>query len=223
MDPYLHYQPAYRIVVCRQCSVGVWPHAVASHFRSEAHEFTLPQVRRLLQDLSNLQLDLCQPSELRIPVPPVVSLSDLPIYLDGQRCVLDPAKCGYVCRNEKVLRKHWRDEHGWSSCKVLGGSGAAKREAIAERLQSSVRRPVPCQRLFASSYGSQFFEVYVGAARPAVITTHEVSAKNAILSELASLEKTYRQSVRRHLERGGSLTVAAVDTMARLSRRARLV
>ena len=114
MDPYLKYQPAYRILVCRQCSVGVWPNAVTAHFRSEAHEFTLPQIRRLVEDLKDHRLDLCRPGELQIPDSPVVSLSDLPVYLDGQRCILDPAKCAYVCRNEKVLRKHWKDEHGFS-------------------------------------------------------------------------------------------------------------
>ncbi|GAB7336608.1 hypothetical protein MBLNU13_g10306t2 [Cladosporium sp. NU13] len=190
MDPYLKYQPAYRILVCRQCSVGVWPNAVTAHFRSEAHEFTLPQIRRLVEDLKDHRLDLCRPGELQIPDSPVVSLSDLPVYLDGQRCILDPAKCAYVCRNEKVLRKHWKDEHGFSLCEVLGGSGAAKKEMIAERLQFSVRRPIPCQRLFASRHGSQYFEVYLDTARPTVDTTRRGSAKDAILSELASLEKT---------------------------------
>lgn len=144
MDPYLDYQPAYRIVVCRQCLVGVWPHAVTVHFRSEAHEFTLPQVRRLAQDLEDHRLDLCRPDELQTPVSPVVSLLGLPVYLDGQRCILDPTRCTYVCRSEKVLRKHWKDVHGFSLCNALGGSGAAKREMMAEKLHSSVRRPVPC-------------------------------------------------------------------------------
>lgn len=190
MDPYLSYQPAYRIVVCRQCSIGVWPHAVTAHFRSDAHEFTLPQVRQLVQDLEDQRLDLCRPDELRTPVSPVVSLSSLPVYLDGQRCILDPAKCAYVCRNEKVLRKHWKDEHGFSLCNALGGSGAAKREMMAERLHSSVRRPVHCQRLFASRHGSQYFEVLIDTARPTVDSTLQVPAKNAILSELASLKKS---------------------------------
>ena len=192
MDPYLKYQPAYRILVCRQCSIGVWPNAVTAHFRSEAHEFTLPQIRRLVEDLKDQQLDLCRPGELQTPVSPVASLSDFPVYLDGQRCILDPAKCAYVCRNEKVLRKHWKDEHGFSLCEVLGGSGAAKKEMIAERLQLSVRRPVPCQRLFASRHGSQYFEVYFGTASSTVHSTRPVSAKDAILSELASLEKTHQ-------------------------------
>lgn len=101
-----------------------------------------------------------------------------------------------MCRNEKVFRKQWRDEHGWSLCTVLGGSGAAKREIIAERLQFSMRRPVPCQRLFASGHGSQFFEVQVDAERPAVGAVREVSTKDAILSELASLEKTQQHADR---------------------------
>lgn len=112
------------------------------------------------------------------------------MYLDGQRCILDPTKCAYVCRNEKVLRKHWKDEHSFSLCEVLGGSGTAKKEMIAERLQLSMRRPIPCQRLFASRHGSQYFEVYIDTARPAVDTTRRDFAKDAILSELASLEKT---------------------------------
>ena len=67
MDPYLNYQLAYRIVVCRQCLVGVWLYAVTVHFRSEAHEFTLPQVRRLAQDPEDHRLDLCRPDELQTP------------------------------------------------------------------------------------------------------------------------------------------------------------
>ena len=83
MDPYLNYQPAYRMVVCRQCSVGFWPHAVTAHFRSDAQELTLPQVRPLVQDLEDQRRDLCRPDELQTPVSPVVSLSGLPVYLDG--------------------------------------------------------------------------------------------------------------------------------------------
>ena len=74
MNPVLNYQPAYRIVVCRQCSVGVWPHAVTAYFRSDAYEFTLPQVRQLVQDLEDQRLDLCRLDELQTPVSPVVSL-----------------------------------------------------------------------------------------------------------------------------------------------------
>lgn len=51
--------------------------------------------------------------------------------------------------------------HDWTLCTGLGGSGAPKREAVAERIQLGVRRPVPCQRLFSAGHGSQFFEVQV--------------------------------------------------------------
>lgn len=57
MDPYFEYLPTYRIVVCLQCSVGVWPAAVSSHLRSEAHELTLHQARGVAQDIADRHLD----------------------------------------------------------------------------------------------------------------------------------------------------------------------
>lgn len=195
MDPYFRYLPAYRVIVCRQCSVGVRPTALSAHLRSEAHELTLHQARSVIQDIADRHLDLCRPDELKTPVSLTSFLPDLPVYLDGQRCVLAPANCNYVCRNEKVLRKHWKDQHDWTLCTGLGGSGASKREMVAERLQIGVRRPVPCQRLFSAGNGSHFFEVQVdpqiGAQR--LITSNSldpiISAKQAMISEVEELEK----------------------------------
>jgi len=48
MDLYSNYEHVYRIVVCRQCSAGIWSYTVTARFRSDAYEFTLPQVRRLV-------------------------------------------------------------------------------------------------------------------------------------------------------------------------------
>lgn len=195
MDPYSQYLPAYRVIVCRQCSAGVWPTALSAHLRSEAHELTLHQTRSVIQDIADRQLDLCRSDELKTPVSLTPFLPDLPVYLDGQCCVLDPANCNYICCNEKVLRKRWKDQHDWTLCTGLGGSGASKREMFAERLHMGVRRPVPCQRLFSAGNGSHFFEVQVdpqiGAQR---LTTNNslnpiTSAKEAMISEVEELEK----------------------------------
>lgn len=155
---------------------------------------TLHQARGVVQDIADRHLELCRPDELKTPVSPTAFLTDLPVYLDGQCCILDPANCKYICRNEKVLRKHWKDEHDWALCTGLGGSGASKREAIAERLQLGVRRPIPCQRLFSAGRGSHFFEVQVNAQmdaqRPTTSDSHNPtrSAKEAMISELRELE-----------------------------------
>lgn len=113
-------------------------------------------------------------------------------------------KCIHVSERESpVLRKHWKDKHGLSSCKVLGESGAVKQGMMAKRLQFSVRRPVPCQRVCASGHGSQYFEVYIDIARPTVDTTLQVSANDAILkaSESGGHAAAYRQNICRNVER----------------------
>jgi len=108
--------------------------------------------------------------------------------------MLDPTNCIHICRNEKVFRKHWKDEHNWTLCTGLGGSGASKRETVAERLQLGVRRPVLCQRLFSAGRDSHFFEVQVDvpidAQRPTTNDSHNptTSAKEAMMSELQELE-----------------------------------
>lgn len=107
--------------------------------------------------------------------------------------MLDPTDCIYICRNEKVLRKHWKDEYNWTLCTGLGGSGASKRETVAERLQLGVRRPVPCQRLFSAGRGIHFFEVQVdlpiAVQPPTTSDSHNptTSAKEAMMSELQEL------------------------------------
>lgn len=159
MDIYLHYVPKHRVVACRQCLVAVWPKNLISHFRGPAHELTLAQAQEVVIDLNSRSLDLCWPQDLKLPKTPVQAIVSLPVFRDGQRCTLDPRNCAYVFRNKKVLREHWRKEHKWSLCQVLGGGGFAKKQRAVERLQLAVQRPVLCQRLFSAGPGSQFFEV----------------------------------------------------------------
>lgn len=180
MDP-------YRILVCRQCSVGVWPNAVTAHFRSEAHELTLLQTFRLVEDLDYHQLDLCRPGELQTPVSPAVSLSDLPFYLNGQAlhsrsfkmCIRVPER---ESLSQALKRRAWLQS-------MRGLVRERSCEKGNDRRKASIERATTC-RLFASRRGSQYFEIYIDTARPTVDTTHRASAKDAIISELASLEKT---------------------------------
>jgi hypothetical protein len=81
MDPCFQYLPAYRVIVCRQCSVSVWPTALSAHLRSEAHELTLNQARSVIQNIADRHLDLCRPDELKTSVPLTHFLPDLPVYL----------------------------------------------------------------------------------------------------------------------------------------------
>lgn len=193
MDPYLYYVPEYRVIICRQCCVAVWQSALVAHFRRRTHELTLPQIHAVATDLVSRKLDLCRPQDVQLPTTAVLALLDVPIYRDGQRCMLDSGTCAYICRSEKVLRKHWQKHHKWRLCQSLGGSGQAKKESVAERLQMAVRRPVLCQQLFSAGSGSRFFEVFDSVRSPPTSTSN-LSTKDVILSKLTRLERGQKQA-----------------------------
>lgn len=147
----------------------------------------LPQAKEVERDLESRQLDFTRLPEIRALTGPTSAVAGLPIYRDGRRCTLNPAQCGYVCRSEKGLRKHWKDKHQWTLCEGPGRTDSAKKGRAASRLQLAVRQPVLCQRLFLSGVDSHFFEVTPQSpARPT--TPKPFSTKALMLSELVDLE-----------------------------------
>ena len=94
-------------------------------------------------------------------------VQQLPTYDDGQKCILQPERCQYICRTQEGLRKHWRIVHQWKVGRGRGGgSGAAKSQAVQDRRNTALRR-VRCQRLFAQGPHSRYFEVRQPETAPA--------------------------------------------------------
>ena len=87
-------------------------------------------------------------------------IQQLPLYDDGLQCRLDPGRCAYVARDAQVMKKHWRQQHGWTAGEGRGGSGRAKQEAMQRRFHEGAKK-VQCQRFFHSRAHSRYFEVRV--------------------------------------------------------------
>jgi hypothetical protein len=83
--------------------------------------------------------------------------------IEGLRTYDDDILCkrgqyGYVCRNIKSLKKHWRSAHDWSAYSHVGQPTPLELEAGEATIASASERVV-CQRLFAHGFGSHYMHV----------------------------------------------------------------
>ncbi|GME31215.1 uncharacterized protein LTHEOB_12917, partial [Neofusicoccum parvum] len=101
---------------------------------------------------------IISPSELQVPARVQQPIAELPLFEDGLLCQREPGSCQYICRSKRIMKDHWREEHGWS---LRGGKGRLARrveESLEERFWKAAKR-VRCQRFFPTFHGSQYFEV----------------------------------------------------------------
>jgi hypothetical protein len=99
------------------------------------------------------------PSEFMQPARVQDAYPQLPLYMDGLACELEPSRCQYISQRNKALKEHWRIEHGgWSAGKERGRPSWMKEKSVQAQVEEGCRQ-VHCQRIFASRHGSQYFEV----------------------------------------------------------------
>ena len=101
----LHYDPKYRLLICRECRYAIQKSALESHFLR--HKIYRGDRQRLLSSIA--QLDLLEPHDVSLPAPGSTPIEGLPV-LEGYRCSV--TGCRHLTVSSKRMRTHWSGVHG---------------------------------------------------------------------------------------------------------------
>lgn len=194
----------FPIIICRRCEYAVRPKQLLYHLTHGPHRFSIVQAHHLAQTIHNWDSIAENPDELEYPTWIHQPIEGLPIYNDGLLC--KRGQCGYVCRNLKTMKIHWRQEHRWSLYDHVGKPQRSNIEASQHSIQDAML-PIICQRLFKHGHGSHYMHV----RQPG--PNHEPAPpppRADIVNELIQqLERTYLDSQpRRQTTRAGPLDEA---------------
>lgn len=158
---YFIYLREYGLLICKGCKYAVWPAEVESHLGGSHHRVK-KEIRQIIATEINQWEGLIQTeTQLRIPSDVIIPISELPIY-DGLMCTVDPEACKSVYREERSLKKHWREEHTFKITELgqRGRLNRSEKERAENRLENA-RKRIRCQRFFPSRNGSRFFQVAI--------------------------------------------------------------
>lgn len=174
---YFNHLIEWQVVICKQCQHAVWPEEVRGHLQGKQHRISRKEADAVADEIEQWPGIIHYRGEFNVPSRIDEPIPELPLYTDGFQCRLDTARCSYICRDEKTLKKHWHIEHNWSIRQKRGGSVPDRKKANKRRFQQGARR-VYCQRFFPSRHGSQYFEIRepkAATAAQAHIETNEVA------------------------------------------------
>ncbi|KAH7067239.1 hypothetical protein BKA63DRAFT_521801 [Paraphoma chrysanthemicola] len=101
----LHFNPTYRVVICRECQYAIQKSAISSHLLR--HKIYREERQVLLAYTS--QLDLVDPDHVALPRPSTPAISNLPI-IPGFACIVDG--CNALCASLKRIKRHQTEAHG---------------------------------------------------------------------------------------------------------------
>lgn len=123
----LEYNPAYRLLICRECKHAIQKNALRSHLLR--HKIYRDDRKRLLSSIS--RLDLLNPEDVPLPAPDLPPIDSIPV-LSGYRCT--EGRCGHLAASTKRMKRHWTEAHG------MGRAVPALLDfAVAVRLQTFFR------------------------------------------------------------------------------------
>lgn len=148
----------HQLVVCRICRHAVWPNQIAGHLQGKQHGLKRQKAREMAREIEGWPGVIKDPGELWVPMTVERPFCQLPLYPDGFRCILEPARCHFIGRGKESIRRHWRRVHGWAVVGKKGGSGPIRRRMVEQREGTAAER-VQCQRFFTVTHGSQYFAV----------------------------------------------------------------
>ncbi|KAK1948770.1 hypothetical protein LY78DRAFT_595185, partial [Colletotrichum sublineola] len=121
MDPFV-YNTTFSVAICKTCQFAVVADEVVNHLRTRHR--SLPAARR---EEASQAVRAC-PGVIRnqegivalqLPGPTTKPIEHLaPPEHDGLECTT----CGYVCRQQRVMQRHCRDQHGWANDWKKGGN-----------------------------------------------------------------------------------------------------
>ena len=155
---HFHHLSEWQVIVCKECRHAVWPDQAKGHLQGKQHRVPAKQASAIAEEIQRWPGVVRYSSEFEAPARVHQPIPELPLHTDGTMCQLDPARCSYVCRDIKTMKKHWRVQHGWSVRSSRGGSGLEKKRAVEGRIEQGARK-VHCQRFFPQGTHSHYFEV----------------------------------------------------------------
>ena len=120
----------YPVIICQQCEYAVRPKQVVYHLTHSPHRTPIAVARQVAQSIEEWDEVEEDPDQLWFPTAINKPIEGLTTYQDGILCT-QSAHYGYVCRNVKAMKIHWRQEHGWSIYQQSG-------RPIAQETQASV-------------------------------------------------------------------------------------
>jgi hypothetical protein len=101
----LHYNPAHRVLICRECQYAIQKSAVSSHLLR--HKIYRNERQRLLSYVAGLEL--LEPESVSLPTAGSLAIEGLSI-VPGYCCVQDA--CGNLCASLKRMKRHQSEIHG---------------------------------------------------------------------------------------------------------------
>ena len=155
---HFHHLAPWQVIVCKECQYAVWPSEVRGHLTGKQHRMPAKTAQLIATEVQAWPRIITFPHEFSIPASIGAPIPELPLYTDRFQCQLGSVPCTFVGRGRESIRKHWKQQHGWSMQKRGGGS-IAQRAATVPRQFDQGAKSVHCQRFFPSRHGSSYFEV----------------------------------------------------------------
>jgi len=161
MDSFV-YVERHRTIICRTCKHAVAASQFQRHIQdaSARHSAALHDSetrRRVVERFTPLNaVDI---KDLVIPSTTVRSIDGLNIYIDGLMCNTGEDECRFISREMRVIKRHCRQEHGWSNPQGRGRPRKGNRNVGNADADIPWRANVKCQQFFKTGDKAQLFEV----------------------------------------------------------------
>ena len=172
-DHFTHL-PDWKVVICKQCRVCVWPSHVAGHLRGGQHKTSSQDAEAVADQISTWQGVEHYPSQFVLPETIQMPIPEIPLWEHGERCQVEP-DCRVIGRNRASIRRHWHKKHPEFCVDGRRGGSSRAQGRAAEARYAKGARQVQCQRLFAQGPHSQYIEVQ----RPEEAAPEQVHAGTA--------------------------------------------
>jgi hypothetical protein len=101
----LHYIPAHRVLICKECRYAIQPSAISRHLK-DLHKIYRSDRSELLEYTK--ELDLADPADVVLPPPNEAPVPLLPTE-SGLACARDG--CNHLCITVKRMKSHWATAH----------------------------------------------------------------------------------------------------------------
>lgn len=105
---YFYHQAEYQLAICKECRHAVWPDQITSHLEGGHHRLGWKHAESAGDEVRGWNGLIAFLSKLEVPAQVQQPIPELPLFEDRLLCQKDPSNCRYICRNEKVMKKHWR-------------------------------------------------------------------------------------------------------------------
>ncbi|KAI8682258.1 hypothetical protein NCS56_00348100 [Fusarium sp. Ph1] len=156
IEPFV-YLPEYPFPICRVCKYACVAEEVLSHLTNQHGAIvSKKRAKRISRAIGAKPGVIRNQKELREWTPPPPMISRVPIITEPKEDGLACQSCQYVVREERRIKKHYRERHQWINPRKRG---RCNKGAIDQEQAIPWRTGVRCQRFFPSRVASGWFEV----------------------------------------------------------------